>query len=844
MAVGACRDARGGLGVVREPASGSSVALRHARLESKSNSERSSVRSHSNSAATRRAARWFPSSACASTSRLESDGTSLASASAAAAWPASTHATAKISAEDSGNAADSPDHDNNSATAPARETRRDKGDDRRTRMHSEFRVSGSESSTPSSPSSTPIAVFDSVVADFDSVIAVFAAVRDGANEGFGERGGRARIDRRGRWYSEYVREPNRHARTRRSDVERRRGGIRLRGFFEQTPGEHRANGRDVRESDAPVPSRGGTDRVQQRVRHATPIGIRPGSNRRRRSQIDRVGGVYRIRRRRRIRRSAEGHQARRRASDGGGDQRARLCSIAFEASRSRGRRGGRRAAQIFVRDRGVVPFRLRRRSIRGTLQVDPALGRGAAWRAGVSPSPRPPPRALPPEATPRDWRARTRPRRRRNARRDLRVWRRRRPVVSDRNRRPADPTRPSVPRATRDREPGWEGERPRRRLEGPGQCTTAWWSSVWSSRSNAREKSASSNRRFRFRPSSGNAYRVAFGLPGDVPPEDASRTYPNVVSQFVHVQSVRIHHLERSLRRRLVLQLLGGEFAAFVTPSKRIAAEHAVLHGSHLFGSTNPRERSRHTDAPSVDRRNGPINSAMSTPRSDARRTSRAASAARGRVGTTSTSRMPSSGTPRTIQGVVAPSRGEGRKTNRRKMNHRRGRVPPRTDPTSGTFASTPPTCDRSNRSAREALHSRAYVRRETRNSGRTDRPRATPGRARSRRGPSPTTREGGSRSRVPSVSFAPTIRPRVRRPVADKRGTRVKFVRTRVAFEARAGSPLRVHPRVRLAGYDRNAVRVEGLFALEASRGPPREPTVHAGMTRQRQLTTRLGDA
>ena len=84
-----------------------------------------------------------------------------------------------------------------------------------------------------------------------------------------------------------------------------------------------------------------------------------------------------------------------------------------------------------------------------------------------------------------------------------------------------------------------------------------------------------------------------------------------------------------------------------------------VLHGSHLFGSTNPRERSRHTDAPSVDRRNGPINSAMSTPRSDARRTSRAASATR-RVGTTSTSRMPSSGTPRTIQGVVAPSRGGG----------------------------------------------------------------------------------------------------------------------------------------------------------------------------------------
>lgn len=123
-------------------------------------------------------------------------------------------------------------------------------------------------------------------------------------------------------------------------------------------------------------------------------------------------------------------------------------------------------------------------------------------------------------------------------------------------------------------------------------------------------------------------------------------------------------------------------------------------------------------------------------------------------------------------------------------MNRRRGRVPPRTDPTSGTFASTPPTCDRSNRSAREALHSRSYVRRETRNSGRTDRPRATPGRARSRPGPSPTTREGGSRSRVPSVSFAPTIRPRVRRPVADKRGTRVKFVRTRVAFETRAGSP------------------------------------------------------
>lgn len=99
---------------------------------------------------------------------------------------------------------------------------------------------------------------------------------------------------------------------------------------------------------------------------------------------------------------------------------------------------------------------------------------------------------------------------------------------------------------------------------------------MWSSRSSAQEKSASSNRRHRFRPSSGNAYRVAFGLPGDVPPEDASRTYPNVVSQFVHVQSVRIHHLERSLRRRLVLQLLGGEFAAFVTPSKRIAAEHGA----------------------------------------------------------------------------------------------------------------------------------------------------------------------------------------------------------------------------------------------------------------------------
>ena len=74
-------------------------------------------------------------------------------------------------------------------------------------------------------------VDDSMIAVFDSVIAVFAADRDGANEGFGERGGRARIDRRGRWYSEYVREPNRHARTRRSDVERRRGGIRRRGFF-------------------------------------------------------------------------------------------------------------------------------------------------------------------------------------------------------------------------------------------------------------------------------------------------------------------------------------------------------------------------------------------------------------------------------------------------------------------------------------------------------------------------------------------------------------------------------------------------------------------------------------
>ena len=261
-------------------ASGSNVSATRNDSRSKSNSERSSVRSHSNSAATRRAARWFPSSACASTSRLESDGTSLASASAADAWPASTHATAKISAEDSGNAADSPDHDNNSATAPARETRRDKGDDRRTRMHSE---SGSESSTPSSPSSTPSSPSSTPSSPSSRP---FATARTRASASAEAAPGS--IAAVGGTLSMFA---NRTATRGHADPTSNdaAGESVVRG--EQTPGEHRANGRDVRESDAPVPSRGGTDRVQQRVRHATPIGIRPGSNRRRRSQIDRVGGV-------------------------------------------------------------------------------------------------------------------------------------------------------------------------------------------------------------------------------------------------------------------------------------------------------------------------------------------------------------------------------------------------------------------------------------------------------------------------------------------------------------------------------------------------------------------------
>ena len=654
---------------------------------------------------------------------------------------ARTHATAKISAEDSGNAADSPDHDNNSATAPARETRRDKGDDRRTRTNSEkVRSRRLRRRRLRRLRHRRLRLRHRRLRG-----------RSRRRERGLRRARRPRPDRSPRSVVLWSMFANRTATRGHADPTSNDAAGESVCAGEQTPGEHRANGRDVRESDAPVPSRGGTDRVQQRVRHATPIGIRPGSNRRRR--IDR--GADRVRRRRRIRRSAEGHQARRRASNGGGDQRARLRSFAFEAFRSRGRGGGRRAAQIFVRDRDVVPVSV---SVGERFGGTPSqlTERSDEVRPGGAGKPlsRPPPRALPPEATPRDWRARTRPRRRRNARRDRRVWRRRRPAASDRNRRPADPTRPSVPRARRDREPGGEedvrggGSRVRVRIPRRGGRR---------GRTRARKVSrrivvpVSSRRR-------GKRVPVAFGLPGDVPPEDASRTYRT------SSPSSSTSSLSGYITSNVPSGAVSSSNSSAVsfparTAFERIAAEHGA-HGSHLFGSTNPRERSRHTDAPSVDRRNGPINSAMSTPRSDARRTSRAASATR-RVGTTSTSRNAQFGdAPNDPRRRRAVARGGSEDE------------PSEAEPSPGTCSAshgpnqwhfrvnTAHMRSEQPLGASRRSVSRAYVRRETRNSGRTDRPRATPGRARSRRGPSPTTREGGSRSRVPSVSFAPTIRP------------------------------------------------------------------------------------
>ena len=529
--------------------------------------------------------------------------------------------------------------------------------------------------------------------------------------------------------------------------------------------------------------------------------------------------------------------------------------------RSRSRRldradeeGASRRANFRSRSRRRSRFRLRRRWIRGTLRVDRALGRGAAWRAGVSPSPRPPPRALPPEATPRDWRARTRPRRRRNARRDLRVWRRRRPAVSDRNRRPADPTRPSVPRATRDREPGWEEGRPRRRLEGPGQNTTAWWSSVWSSRSRARKVrrrivvSGFVDRR-ETRTGSRSVFQEMFPLKTRRGPTRTSSPSSSTSSLSGYITSNVPSGAVSSSNSSAV-----SGSRAFVPRLRNGSRRSTVLHGSHLFGSTNPRERSRHTDAPSVDRRNGPINSAMSTPRSDARRTSRAASATR-RVGTTSTSRMPSSGTPRTIQGVVAPSRGGGSEDE-----------PSEDEPSPGTCsASHGPnqwhfrvnTAHMRSEQPLVAFGLRSNAGTARRVSVR--RLHRSPRNARVGSDGSSSCDSGTSAISSGSVTHHPRrwfalacplgrVRahdpPRVRRPVADKRGTRVKFVRTRVAFETRAGSPPPRPPPRPPRGVRSERCSGRGSLRPRGVPRPPREPTVHAGMTRQRQLTTRLGDA